>query len=178
MGRFSLRSGSGRKLRGMKTTATLLVAACLAAGNAGASGTLDAALPAYQPQHAVAGELSSIGDVAMQPLMDAWLAAFRAHHAGVRPGRWEHASDATAIGALMFETADIAPLAREPQPAETAPYAHQFAGDMMKAPLTVRVAMLDGRPAYIAANKRPGSPLPAKTTEFLSFALSRDGQAI
>src|ERR1700686_2204145 len=112
---------------------------CLGLWAAGsmAAGAPDAALPAYQPEGRVAGELSSIGDGAMKPLMDAWLAAFRERQPGVRRGRWEHASDATAIGALMFETADMAPLAREAQPAETAPYAHQFSGDMMKAPLQV-----------------------------------------
>jgi ABC-type phosphate transport system substrate-binding protein len=112
--------------------------------------------------------------------MDAWLAAFRARasEAAAGIGRWEHNSDAAAIGALMFETADMAPLAREPQPAETAPYAHQFSGDMMKAPLLVQVASRGGRPAYIALNKRPGSPLPAKVTGFLAFALGREGQSI
>jgi ABC-type phosphate transport system substrate-binding protein len=114
----------------------------------------------------------------MKGLMDAWRAAFRERQPDVRPGRWEHTSDATAVGALMFEFADIAPLARETTPAETAPYAHQFSGDMMKVPLLVRVATRDARPAYIAINKRPGSPLPPKTREFLAFALSRDGQEI
>ena len=146
--------------------------AAIAVGNA------DPALPVYQPEGKAGGTLSSVGDGAMKGLMDAWLAAFRARQPAVKPGRWQHASDAAAVGALMFETADIAPLAREAQPAETAPYAHQFAGDMMKTPLMARVATLDGRPAYIALNKRPGSPLPVKTREFLAFALSRDGQEI
>ncbi len=156
----------------------LAIGCLLGACAAFATGRIDAALPAYQPERQAAGELSSIGDGAMRALMDAWLAAFRERQPGVRPGRWEHASDATAVGALMFETADIAPLARDAQPAETAPYAHQFAGDMMKTPLQVRVATLDGRPAYIALNKRPGSPLPPKIGEFLAFVLSRDGQEI
>jgi len=150
----------------------------MAATSALAVGRADPALPRYQAERQAMGELSSIGDGAMKGLMDAWLAAFRERQPGVRPGRWEHAADAAAVGALMFEFADIAPLARDAEPAETAPYAHQFSGDMMKAPLQVRVASLDGRPAYIALNKRPGSPLPAKTREFLAFALSRDGQEI
>ncbi|HEX7403751.1 MAG TPA: substrate-binding domain-containing protein [Usitatibacter sp.] len=158
----------------------LTCVACIGLRAAGsmAAGTADAALPAYHPEGQVSGELSSIGDGAMKKLMDAWLAAFVKRQPGVRPARWEHAGDAMAIGALMFETADMAPLAREAQSAEIAPYAHQFSGDMMKAPLMVRVATLDERPAYIALNKRPGSPLPAKTREFLAFALSRDGQEI
>jgi ABC-type phosphate transport system substrate-binding protein len=49
---------------------------------------------------------------------------------------------------------------------------------MMKTPLAIHVATLDGRPAYIDVNKRPGSPLPQRTQEFLAFALSRDGQEI
>src|SRR5260221_5388688 len=165
----------------MKSRPFLALACCfgwLVATPAAAVGRADPGLPAYQPERPAAGELSSVGDGAMKAVMGAWLAASRERQPGVRPGRWEHASEATAVGALMFETADIAPLARDAQPAETAPYAHQFAGDMMKAPLQVRVATLDGRPAYIALNKRPGSPLPPKTREFLAFALSRDGEEI
>ncbi len=141
-------------------------------------GQADAALPPYQPVRMVTDALSSVGDGAMKSLMDAWRAAYRERQPLVQFGRWEHTSDATAVGALMFEFADIAPLARETTPAENAPYAHQFSGDMMKVPLPVRVATLDARPAYIAINKRPGSPLPPKTREFLAFALARDGQEV
>src|SRR5258707_13509799 len=49
---------------------------------------------------------------------------------------------------------------------------------MRRAPRQGRGAPLEGAPAYIALNKRPGSPLPVKTREFLAFALSRDGQEI
>ncbi|GJI90834.1 substrate-binding domain-containing protein [Duganella hordei] len=126
-----------------------------------------------------AAAINSIGDPAMAPLMDAWLAGLRQHHPGLHKGpRWRHESVAAAAGALMFETADMAPLTRLPLPSETAPYAHQFAGDMMKAPLMIRVAGTLQHPAYIAVNKRPGSPLPPATTEFIAFALSAEGQAI
>ena len=144
-----------------------------------AAGTLDAALPVYQPGREVTGSISSMGDDAMQPLMVAWLAAFQKKQPGVRrDSRWEHAGSATAFGALMFELADVAPLARHPSPAELAPYAHQFAGDMMKSPLLVQVAGVADAPAYLAVNKRPGAPLPPIVTEFLSFVLSREGQEI
>ena len=144
-----------------------------------AAATLDAALPVYQPEHQVKGSINSIGDDAMQTVMAAWLAAFQKKQPGVRRGtRWEHAGASTAFGALMFELADIAPLARNPSPAELAPYAHQFAGDMMKSPLLVQVAGVADAPAYLAVNKRPGAPLPPTVTEFLSFVLSRDGQEI
>src|SRR5258706_10272964 len=117
----------------------------LAATSAFALGSADPALPLYQPERPVAGLLSSVGDGAMKGLMDGWFARLRDRRPGLRPGRWEHNGDATAVGALMFEFADLAPLARETQPAEIAPYAHQFSGDMMKAPLLVRVATRDGR---------------------------------
>ncbi len=154
------------------------VGCALAASEVFASGHVDPALPAYQPEREIAASLDSIGDGAMKPLMDAWLAELRKRQPRVKAGRWEHASDATVFGALMFETADMAPISRAPSPAETAPYAHQFSGDMMKSPLLVRVASVQGRPAYIAVNKRPGSPLPPRVKEFLAFALSREGQEI
>lgn len=144
-----------------------------------AAGLVDAGLPAYAMHAPVAGPLTGVGDPAMQPLLERWLAAFRARQPRVVRGpAWSFASDATAIGSLMFETADFAVLGRAFQPAETAPYAHQFAGDMMKAPLRVRVAGDDAHPVDVAVNKRPGAPLPRRLSEFLDFALSREGQDI
>ena len=111
----------------------------------------------------------------MAPLMDAWLSA----QPGLQTGSpWRHASDDAAFGALMFELADMTPLAREPRATELAPYAHQFAGDMMKSPLLVRVAGTADKPAYIAVNRRPGAPLPPHVRAFIAFALGDEGQAI
>ena len=85
--------------------------------------------------------VSSIGSREMGPLMNAWLQALHQQQPGITQGpRWQHVGDAAAIGALMFELADVAPMTRPPLPAELAPYAHQFAGDMMKTPVLVRVA--------------------------------------
>ncbi len=124
-------------------------------------------------------DLTSMGAPSMAPLMDAWLSALRSREAGLRKGSpWTHSSDDVAFGALMFEVADMAALAREPLPTELAPYAHQFAGDMMKSPWLVRVAGTDDRPAYIAVNRRPGAPLPPQVSAFIAFALSEEGQAI
>ncbi|SFA73834.1 ABC-type phosphate transport system, substrate-binding protein [Collimonas sp. OK607] len=143
------------------------------------SAAVDPALPVYHSEREITGAISGVGDDTMKPLMDAWLAAFRKRQPGARQGeRWEYVSGATAFGALMFDTADIAPLARAPLPEELAPYVHQYAGDMMKSPVLVRVAGDTGHPAYIALNKRPGSPLPPKVKEFLTFALSLEGQEI
>ena len=93
-------------MKPMRWKSLCLVGVCIpgwtAAIPAFAVGRLDSALPAYQPERQAAGELSSVGDGAMKPLMDAWLAAFRERQDSVRPGRWEHASDATAVGATAI----------------------------------------------------------------------------
>ncbi len=160
-------------------TAWLLACTCLGATAAPAAVAGAADLPLYAPQQPLHATLNSIGDSAMAPLMDAWLAQLHQLQPGLQRGsRWQHQAAAAAVGALMFETADMAPLARAPLPSETAPYAHQFAGDMMKTPLLIRVAGTSAQPAYIALNKRPGSPLPSAVKEFLLFALSRQGQDI
>ena len=144
-----------------------------------AAQALDASLPAYQPERDVAGEVSAAGDESMRPLMEAWLAELQKREPGLRPGaQWQFVKGGSPFGALMFETADVSALARAPVASELAPYAHQFAGDMMKSPLLVRVAGSADSPAYLAVNKRPDSPLPPKVKEFLSFALSREGQAL
>jgi ABC-type phosphate transport system substrate-binding protein len=82
------------------------------------------------------------------------------------------------MGALMFELADVAPMSRPPLPAELAPYEHQFHGDMMKAPVLVRVAWRGDKPVFLAFNKRPDAPLPPAVQEFVRFALSRGGQDV
>ncbi len=162
------------------TTALLAAAAGLAlAAPAGATGVADAGLPAYEMHMPATGALSGAGDPAMRPLLDAWFAAFHQRQAGVaKAASWRFASDASAIGSLMFESADFAVLGRLFDAEETAPYAHQFAGDMMKTPLLVQVAGDAAHPVYVAVNKRPGSPLPRRVSEFLEFALSREGQQI
>lgn len=145
-----------------------------------AAGPLDPTLPDYRPEQPVAGGLSSVGDDTLAPLMDAWLAAFQKHQPGITRGaRWSHPGSAAAIGALMLEITDVAPLGRELRPVELAPYAHQFKGDMMKEPVLVRVATSPAAsPLYLAVNRRPGAPLPQKTKEFLAFVLSHEGQQI
>ncbi len=129
-----------------------------------ASGPLDPALPPYRAEQSVSGGLSSVGDDALAPLMEAWLAAFQRHQPGVTRGeRWQHPGGAAAFGALLMEVTDVAPMSRDPWPAELAPYGHQFKGDMMKEPLLIRVGTGSFRPAaeagalavYVAA----GNPL-------------------
>lgn len=123
--------------------------------------------------------LSSIGSIEMGPLMNAWLQALHQQQPGFNRGpRWQHVGDAAAIGALMFELADVAPMTRRPLPAELAPYAHQFAGDMMRVPVLVQVAQRNGKPVFLAFNKRPDSPLPPAVLDFATFALSPEGQQI
>ena len=121
--------------------------------------------------------ISSIGETTMGPLMDAWIDALHARQpAAVRGANWKHVGNAAAIGALMFDLADVAPMSRAPTPAELAPYAHQYAGDMMKTPVLVKVATRDDRPVYLAFNKRPDAPPPPGIQALVRFALSAEGQ--
>lgn len=161
--------------------AALALAVCLTliTPSAARAGEPAEQLPTYQAIANLSGTLNSIGDDAMGPLLDAWLVAFERCQPGIHRGpHWRHVGNASAFGGLMFGDADIAPLTREPLPTELQPYAHQFAGDMMKSPLLIHVADLAGHRAYLAVNRRPGAPLPPKIKAFLTFALSEEGQAI
>jgi len=148
--------------------------------------TLDPAITASAAESATHGtrsdlreDITSMGDPSMAPLMDAWLSALRSREPILHKGSpWTYPSDGVVFGALMFEVADMAPLAREPLPTELAPYAHQFAGDMMKSPWLVRVAGTEDHPANIAVNRRPGAPLRTNVSTFIAFALSEEGQTI
>ena len=121
---------------------------------------------------------SSLGDPLMKPAMDTLLALYRsARPDAAESARWDFPADASAIGALMFELADMAPIARPFTPAEIAPYEHQFHGDMIKTPLAIQIGTLQSKPALIAVNRRPDSPLPLRITAFLNLALSASGQS-
>ena len=122
---------------------------------------------------------SSLGDKTMAPVMDALLAGYRkAHPELAPPQRWSHPGDAAAMGAVMFEVADMAPITRSFTATELAPYDHQYRGDMIKAPTMVLIGSVGGRPAWIAVNKRPDSPMVMRINAFLTFALSDAGQNI
>jgi len=132
----------------MKRTGWYCALAGLLVARLGGAGTVDPALPAYQPEARVQGGLNSVGDDALAPLMDAWLAAFQRHQPAVTRGeRWQHPGGAAAMGALMLELTDVAPLGRDFWPAELAPYGHQFKGDMMKEPFVIRVGTGSFQPA-------------------------------
>lgn len=126
-----------------------------------------------------ADRLSSIGAPEAGELMDALMSAYARRNPAIGKGRpWLHRSDSQAIGALMFARADMAPMVRPFTPAELAPYDHQFRGDMMKAPVMVPIALREGKPVWIAVNRRPGSPLESDVRGFLDFALSPEGQTV
>lgn len=123
--------------------------------------------------------LSSVGEPALARLMSRWMAGLHAAEPRFTQGRpWRYAQRDTGIATLMFERADLVALTRAFEPGELAPYAHQFAGDMMRAPWTVRVAGTEQQPVLLAANQRPGAPLPERVEAFVRFALSPAGQAL
>lgn len=121
---------------------------------------------------------SSVGDTAMAGPMDRLLAAYRDANPKLAPPlAWSHRSADSAMPALMFAHADVAPITRPFVAAELAPYDHQYRGDMMKAPVMVRIGTVAGKPAWLAVNRRPDTPIPARTQALIAFALSKPGQA-
>lgn len=135
-------------------------------------------IPAQAQEHD-GRTLSSIGAPEMAGLMDALFAAFVRSNPDMRKSAiWDHRTDRLALGALMYERADMAPMIRQFDRNELAPYDHQFRGDMMKAPVMVSVALREGRPVWLAVNQRPGAPLAEDVRRFLAFALSTQGQAV
>lgn len=87
-------------------------------------------------------------------------------------------SDSLAIGALMFDKADIAALKRPYSSIELAPYAHQFHGDMMRSPVSVMIGTYDKSPILISFNKRPDTPAIVKIEKFVNYLLSPKGQKV
>jgi len=144
--------------------------------------SLASAVPAIStaatPDHEAAS-LRSVGASEMDGLMNALFEGFAGSNPGIRKGiPWSHRSDSLAIGALMFEQADLAPMVREFDRNELAPYDHQFRGDMMKAPAMIPVATRGTKPVWVAVNRRPGAPLSQSVHEFLDYVLSEKGQGI
>lgn len=123
--------------------------------------------------------LSSIGAPELGEAMDALFAAFSQANPDMRKSPvWLHRTDSQSVGALMYELADIAPMIREFDRNELAPYDHQFRGDMMKSPVIVPIALRDGRPVWLAVNRRPGAPFAEDVRRFLNFVLGDAGQAL
>ena len=123
--------------------------------------------------------IGCVGDASMASLMDAWIVALGEGTPAMRRGSvWRFVEGGSPMGALMFESADVAAMSRRPTALELAPYAHQFHGDMMKEPLLVHVADAKSGPVYLAMNKRPDSPLPPHVVRFVSFALGEKGREI
>jgi len=140
---------------------------------------LTGAIP-HSPALAEENELNSVGS----PELGSLVSTLFDHHVKlnkpeVRKGPiWRHRSDAEAIGALMFETADIAAVLRPFDRNELAPYDHQFRGDMMKAPEMIPIAVRGTGKVWIAVNQRPGAPIETVVHDFLDFALSEQGQKL
>ena len=138
-----------------------------------------ASFAATPAPNATQHRLSAVGDPALAPPMDAWLHGAQQADASIARGaNWRFAGDEAAIGALMFETADVAAMTHYPLPADIAPYHHQFAGDMMSAPVMLQVGWHGDAPALLVFNKRPDSPLPPAVHALASYALTPAGQAI
>src|SRR5258705_3051985 len=92
-------------------SALAALAALAAAPVSWAGGPAAIAFANYQVEPQLKGAIRSLGDDALGPLMDDWMTAFRRLQPGVLRGApWSHPSGGVAIGALMFDVADVAPM--------------------------------------------------------------------
>jgi phosphate transport system substrate-binding protein len=122
----------------MKTPTCLLLSAALAAAPAGPAAEapgVDPALPAYQPQGGLRGELHSVGADVMDVVTLGWLELFRAAHPKVT-ATLEARAPGTAIPALVNGWGHLGPVARELFPHEEEQFREKFG----YAPTAVRVA--------------------------------------
>lgn len=96
---------------------------------------VEAALPAYQPQGGLRGELHSVGADVMDVVTLGWLELFRAAHPKVA-ATMEARAPGTAIPALVNGWGQLGPVARELFPHE----AEQFVEKFGYKPTAIRVA--------------------------------------
>jgi phosphate transport system substrate-binding protein len=122
----------------MKFRLLLLFVAALVLSS-GAKGTVpvpvDPALPAYQPQGGLRGELRSVGADVMDVVTLGWLELFRAAQPKVAASM-EARAPGTAIPALVNGWGQVGPIARELFPHEVQQFAEKFG----YPPTRIRVA--------------------------------------
>ncbi len=122
--------------------------------------------------------LSSVGDPALAPLVDAWFADFGKGRTDLEKGLWEHRSQDAAIPALLLRLSDIAPMTRLPTATERLSFGVALGPDGFDEPLMLQVGhRREQSPVYLAVRKADGLPLPLPLHAFLSHVLSSAGQA-
>ena len=123
--------------------------------------------------------LSSMGDAAMGPLMDALFADYHARHANVGKGLWSHTGATASPDGLANYVADIAPIVGK---RNEMMYRVRFQRNGVTAPFIVQVGSIvrDSAPVplQLAANGGTGRPLDPKVADFLGYVVSPEGQAI
>jgi phosphate transport system substrate-binding protein len=107
----------------------------LAASAVAASSAVDPALPPYQPQGGLRGELHSVGADVMDVVTLGWLELYRAAHPKVT-ATMEARAPGTAIPSLVNGWGQVGPVARELFPHEMAMFEEKFG----YKPTAIRVA--------------------------------------
>jgi ABC-type phosphate transport system substrate-binding protein len=124
--------------------------------------------------------LSSVGSPVLAPLMEVWFEAFGARRTSLGKSLWEHHAQAAAMPALTLRRSEIAPMTRLPTATEKLSYGVALGEDGFREPLVLHAGNWregdQSLPVYLAVRKADGVPLPLLLHDFLSFALSRDGQ--
>lgn len=100
-----------------KTSVLVAVVSVVSAGVGAQVMTVDPALPRYEKQVAVSGNLNSVGSDTMNNLLTLWAEGFRRHHPTVKV-QVEGKGSSTAPPALIAGTAQLGPMSREMKPSE------------------------------------------------------------
>lgn len=160
----------------MKKTACLLLGLILlpAAGPGAEPPAADPALPAFQPQGVLRGELHSVGADVMDTLTLSWIQLFRAAHPKVAV-TMEARAPGTAIPALINGWGQLGPVARELFPFEES----SFVEKLGYKPTAIRVATASfdhpGTAQTIVFCTNQDNPIEALTLDQVRAIFSRDG---
>lgn len=146
-----------------------LVTACAAE-----TAPVDPALPSYQPQGSLSGELRSVGADVMDVVTLGWLELFRAAHPKV-VASLEARAPGTAVPALVSGLGQVGPVARELFPYEVQQFTEKFG----YPPTLIRVATASfnhmGTAQSLAIVVNDENPLAALTLEQVREIFAKDG---
>jgi phosphate transport system substrate-binding protein len=160
----------------MKKTPLVLLAINLWLGGAlpGSALKVDPALPAFQPQGVLRGELHSVGADVMDELTMSWIRLFRIAHPKVAV-TMEARAPGTAIPALVNGWGQLGPVARELFPFEEEMFVEKFG----YKPTAIRVATASfdqpGTAQTIVFCVNENNPITAVTFDQIREIFGKDG---
>ena len=166
------------KIMNLRPPLLLATVLALASGARGATpAPLDPALPAYQPQGGLRGELHSVGADVMDVVTLGWIELFRAAHPKVA-ATIEARAPGTAIPALVNGWGHVGPIARELFPHEE----EQFVEKFRYKPAAIRVATASydrlGTAQTVAFYVHADNPLASLTLEQVREIYAKAGAIV